>query len=225
METDHTAVERRLLDDALRPGAVALDAGCGRTTRLRHYRDRIARLVGVDADEEAGRANPYLDEFLPADLDDSLPFDDASFDLVYANFVVEHLASPDRAFAEWRRVLRPGGSLVLLTSNRASPLMAAADRLPERVRLTIKRRGAGAAERDVYPTRYLANTPKRLAQATTAAGFEAVSVELRRHAPPVRSTRARVRRRFSRPSSDSCRPSVARRSSPPTASDRPVRIL
>ena len=177
METDHTAVERRLLDDALRPDAVALDAGCGRTTRLRHYRDRIARLVGVDADEEAGRANPYLDEFLPADLDDSLPFDDASFDLVYANFVVEHLASPDRAFAEWRRVLRPGGSLVLLTSNRASPLMAAADRLPERVRLTIKRRGAGAAERDVYPTRYLANTPKRLAQATTAAGFEAVSVE------------------------------------------------
>ena len=177
METDHTAVERRLLDAALRPDAVALDAGCGRTTRLRHYRDRIARLVGVDADEEAGRANPYLDEFLPADLDDSLPFDDASFDLVYANFVVEHLASPDRAFAEWRRVLRPGGSLVLLTSNRASPLMAAADRLPERVRLTIKRRGAGAAERDVYPTRYLANTPKRLAQATTAAGFEAVSVE------------------------------------------------
>ena len=177
METDHTAVERRLLDAALRSGAVALDAGCGRTTRLRNYRDRIARLVGVDADEEAGRANPYLDEFLPADLDDSLPFDDASFDLVYANFVVEHLASPDRAFAEWRRVLRPGGSLVLLTSNRGSPLMAAADRLPERLRLTIKRRGAGAAERDVYPTRYLANTPKRLAQATTAAGFEAVSVE------------------------------------------------
>ncbi len=45
------------------------------------------------------------------------------------------------------------------------------------MRLTIKRRGAGAAERDVYPTRYLANTPKRLAQATATAGFEAVSVE------------------------------------------------
>ena len=177
METDHTAVERRLLDDALRPGAVALDAGCGRTTRLRNYRDRIVRLVGVDADEEAGRANPYLDEFLPADLDDSLPFDGDSFDLVYANFVVEHLAYPERAFAEWRRVLRPTGTLVLLTSNRSSPLMAVADRLPGRLRLSIKRRGAGAAERDVYPTRYLANTPGRLAQVTAAAGFEPVSVE------------------------------------------------
>ncbi len=177
METDHTLVERRLLDEALRPGTVALDAGCGRTTRLRDYRDRIERLVGVDADVEAGLANPYLDEFLPADLDDALPFDNDAFDLVYANFVVEHLARPERAFSEWRRVLRPGGTLVLLTSNRASPLMAAADRLPERVRLLVKRRGAGAAERDVYPTRYLANTPERLDAAARGGGFAPVAVE------------------------------------------------
>ncbi|MEP7224363.1 MAG: hypothetical protein ABI783_05345, partial [Actinomycetota bacterium] len=65
----------------------------------------------------------------------------------------------------------------LLTSNRASPLMAAADRVPERVRLSIKRLGAGAAEWDVYPTRYLANTPRWLAQMAVAAGFEPISVE------------------------------------------------
>jgi SAM-dependent methyltransferase len=177
MERDHTLVERRLLDEALRPGAVALDAGCGRTTRLRDYRDRIVRLVGLDRDEPAGRENPYLDEFVPGDLDGSLPFDDDSFDLVYANFVVEHLQHPERAFAEWRRVLRPEGRLVLLTSNRANPLVAAADRLPRRARLVIKRRGAGVTERDVYPTRYLANTPARLERTAASAGFRPVSVE------------------------------------------------
>ena len=193
METDHTRVERVLLDEALQAGAVALDAGCGRTTRLRDYRDRITRLVGVDTDEAAGRENPFLDEFVPADLDESLPFDEDSFDLVYANFVVEHLKRPERSFAEWRRVLRPGGRLVLLTSNRASPLMAAADRLPQSARLAIKRRGAGAAERDVYPTLYLANTPQRLAAVVAGAGFEPVAVEyvgtLHRYAarvPPVK---------------------------------------
>ena len=67
VETDHVLVEKRLLDEALAPETIALDAGCGRTTRLRFYRDRISRLVGVDSDEEAGRANPYLDEFLPVD--------------------------------------------------------------------------------------------------------------------------------------------------------------
>lgn len=177
VETDHVAVERRLLDDALRPGAVALDAGCGRTTRLRFYRDRIERLVGVDADERAGRENPSLDEYVSADLDGRLPFADSSFDLVYANFVVEHLAEPEHAFAEWRRILRADGRVVLLTSNRSSPAMALGDRLPTRVRLGIKRRGAGAAERDVYPTRYRANTPSALAAAAAAGGLEPVAVE------------------------------------------------
>lgn len=177
METDHTRVERRLLDDALRPAAVALDAGCGRTTRLRDYRDRIDRLIGVDADEAAGRSNPFLDEFVHADLDERLPFADASFDLVYANFVVEHLERPERTFAEWRRVLRSEGRLVVLTTNRASPLVAVADRLPQRVRLAIKRRGAGAVARDVYPTLYRANTPAQLATIAARAGFRPVAVE------------------------------------------------
>ena len=177
METDHTRVERRLLDTVLKPGTVALDAGCGRTSRLRDYRDRIARLVGVDVDDVAGRANPYVDQYLHADLDSVLPFDDASFDLVYANFVVEHLARPQQTFEEWHRVLAPDGALLLLTSNRASPLMGTADRLPQRVRLSIKRRAAGVHEQDVYMTRYLANTPTKLRQVTTDAGFEPIAVE------------------------------------------------
>jgi SAM-dependent methyltransferase len=176
VETDHTLVERRLLDEVLRSGAVALDAGCGRKTRLRDYRDRIVRLVGVDVDDEAGAANPDVDEFRHADLDEPLPFDDGSFDLVYANFVVEHLSRPQHTFEEWRRVLKPDGALVLLTSNRASPLMGAADRLPQGLRLSIKRRGAGVDERDVYPTRYLANSPSRLDGVAAAAGFEPIEV-------------------------------------------------
>ncbi len=171
-------VEQRLLEAAVSPGCVVLDAGCGRTTRLRAYRDRIDRLVGIDNDEAAGRENPYLDEFVPADLGEPLPFDDDAFDLVYANFVVEHLERPEDAFGEWRRVLRGGGRLVLLTTNRASPLIALGDRLPQSVRLGIKRRGAGAEERNVYPTSYLANTPDRLAAVARGAGFQPEAIEL-----------------------------------------------
>ena len=120
METDHTVVERRLLDEGLRSGTVALDAGCGRTTRLRDYRDRIVRLVGVDVDAAAGRENPYLDEFHPADLDDVLPFDDASFDLVFSWGVIHHSSDMDRALSELVRVLRPGGKLVLMVYHRRS---------------------------------------------------------------------------------------------------------
>ena len=171
-------VEQRLLEEALSPGSAALDAGCGRTTRLRDYRDRIDRLVGVDNDEAAGRENPYVDEFVRADLGERLPFADDSFDVVYANFVVEHLERPEEVFREWRRVLRPGGRLVLLTSNRSSPLIALGVRLPQSLRLGIKRCGAGAEERNVYPTCYLANTPDRLTAVANGAGFQPVAMEL-----------------------------------------------
>src|SRR6476646_11804702 len=172
----HTEVEADLLRQALGPGSSVLEAGCGRTTRLARFRDRIDRLVGVDLDESGGRTNESLDEFAVADLCGPLPFPDGSFDLVYSNFVVEHLERPPAAFAEWHRVLRPGGSVVVVTSNRSNPLMAAARVLPQGVRTAIKGRGPGAAARDVFPTRYRANTPGALTAQLERAGFQAAQV-------------------------------------------------
>ena len=174
--TSHTEVEADLLRQALGPGSTVLEAGCGRTTRLARFRDRIDRLVGVDLDESGGRTNESLDEFAAADLCGPLPFEDDAFDLVYSNFVVEHLERPAAAFAEWYRVLRPGGSVVVVTSNRSNPLMAAARMLPQGVRTAIKGRGPGAAARDVFPARYRANTPAALTAQLERAGFRPVQV-------------------------------------------------
>ena len=41
-----------------------------------------------------------------------LQFDDGSFDLVYARYVLEHVASPETVLKEMRRVTRPGGRVV-----------------------------------------------------------------------------------------------------------------
>src|ERR1700679_2461441 len=43
---------------------------------------------------------------------ESLPFDDESFDLVLGHAVLHHIPDLDRAFAEFKRVLRPGGMIV-----------------------------------------------------------------------------------------------------------------
>jgi SAM-dependent methyltransferase len=175
-ETSHIDVESRFLTAALRPGARVLDAGCGRKSRLADYRGRIVELVGVDLDAEAGAENRALDRFIPADLGNRLPFEDDSFDLVYANFVIEHLDSPETALREWRRVLRPDGDLILLTSNSANPVMAGARLLPHRMRSVLKRIGPGVADRDVIPARYRANTPGRLESLVAEAGFAPVEV-------------------------------------------------
>jgi SAM-dependent methyltransferase len=160
----------------LRPETRTLDAGCGRRTRLAAYRDRIVELVGVDIDADAGAENHALDRFVVADLCERLPFEDAYFDLVYANFVIEHLDQPLNALSEFRRVSRHDAALIILTSNRANPMLAAASVLPQSFRLFLKRTGAGEDDRDVIPTRYEANTPGRLARLTAEAGYAPVEV-------------------------------------------------
>jgi ubiquinone/menaquinone biosynthesis C-methylase UbiE len=174
--TSHTDVEARYLAGALPDKAAVLEAGCGRRSRLGEHRDRIARLVGVDLDAEAGEENAALDEFVLADLSLPLPFEDGSFDLVYANFVIEHLAAPETTFREWQRILRSGGELVVLTSNSANPYLAAARMLPDRARVFAKRVGPGVATRDVFPAHYRANKPETLLELLADAGFEPVDV-------------------------------------------------
>jgi ubiquinone/menaquinone biosynthesis C-methylase UbiE len=167
--------------------------------------------VGVDLDADAGAENAALDRFVVGDLCARLPFGDASFDLVYANFVVEHLSAPESAFSEWRRLLRPDGALLLLTSNRANPVLAVASLLPRRLRVVLKRAGAGVVERDVISTHYRANTPGRLSALLTQAGFAPVEVSyvatLHRYAErtPILGRVARV---FERPLPPSLRSTI-----------------
>jgi ubiquinone/menaquinone biosynthesis C-methylase UbiE len=57
---------------------------------------------------------------------ESLPFDDASFDVAVATFVLCTVDSPDAALAELRRVLRPGGRFVFMEHVRSrDPRLAA----------------------------------------------------------------------------------------------------
>jgi len=78
-----------------------------------------------------------------------LPFDDASFDLVLGHAVLHHIPDLDRAAAEFRRVLRPGGTVVFCGEPSAYGDRIAT--LPKRAALAaapLWRRALGAGERD-----------------------------------------------------------------------------
>ena len=69
-------------------------------------------VVGVDADREAlDEAATHGIQTVWADVEEPLPFDDDTFDVVVAAELLEHLDRPDRLMTEIRRVLRPGGTI------------------------------------------------------------------------------------------------------------------
>ena len=103
------AVRRPLVDwlaemnfDGLR----ILDVGCG-TRPYEHLFSRAAEVVGFDLPD-----NPRAD--LHGSID-SLPVEDASFDVALCIQVLEHVPDPAAAIRELRRVVRPGGRVLLST--------------------------------------------------------------------------------------------------------------
>jgi ubiquinone/menaquinone biosynthesis C-methylase UbiE len=139
---------------ALRPGFDLLDVGCGPGTITADLARRVApgRVVGLDrvhevlgkASVQAGAQGVAI-ELAAGDVY-ALPFPDASFDVVHAHQVLQHLIDPVRALAEMRRVLRPGGLLAARDGDYASFAWAPRDPLLDRwlelYRAVARRNGA-----------------------------------------------------------------------------------
>ena len=114
------------------PGRRVLDLGC-RDGALSSVYAEGNSLVGLDADREAlTEAEKLGIETRWADLDEPLPFEDASFDVAVAGELLEHLRDPQRVVGEVRRVLRPGGTFVASVPN--------AYRVKNRIRFILGRK-------------------------------------------------------------------------------------
>jgi len=112
-----------LLDAAeVSSGMSVLDVGCGPGYVCAAAAERGAKHTGLDFSKEmiaiASKMSPQI-KFKEGDAQ-KLPFGDATFDRVLANFALLHLADPERAFAEAQRVLKPGGKFGFTTWARTA---------------------------------------------------------------------------------------------------------
>ena len=105
-----------------------LDVGCSIGCTLKAAEKMGWQATGVDVSSDAVEIckQQNLDAVKTNSL--ALPFDDETFDIVVSWHVVEHVESVEETLAEWQRVLKPGGLMVLETPDSSSP--------------KVKRRGA-----------------------------------------------------------------------------------
>jgi arsenite methyltransferase len=167
---------RALVRDAMaaRPGERILDVGCGPG----YYVDELAEQVGdgghvsgvdlspvmlaVARERCAGRGNTDFHEGEAT----ALPVGDDEFDAVVSVQVLEYVPDVERALAEMRRVLRPGGRVVLWDVDWGTLSMHARDR--ERCDRVLR----AWDQHLVDPS-----LPRTLAPRLRAAGFDEVRME------------------------------------------------
>jgi SAM-dependent methyltransferase len=161
-----------------------IDIGCGRSLlpswradEERRLVQRCKVLVGIDYDLPSLKLHPTIQWKVRGDVT-KLPFRDASFDLVTANMVVEHLDRPEEQFQEISRLLRPRGLFLFHTPNALGYGVVAGRLLPDWLKQRLARVLQGRKQEDVFETYYRANTESRIRALADASGFKVANVEI-----------------------------------------------
>ncbi len=122
--TGHAYRKRALRLGGLKPGMDVLDVACGTgavTRAILKVLNGSGSVVGMDPSAgmiEQARAHVPA-KFVEGEAE-ALPFADNTFDFLTMGYALRHVTDLHRAFAEYRRVLRPGGRVLLLEITRPS---------------------------------------------------------------------------------------------------------
>ncbi len=176
---DGTTRFHNRIQDATDASDVCLEIGAGPTNPTSRFLSRhFSAVDGADIDPDV-RSNEALRKACVYD-GDKLPLDDANYDCVVANFVLEHVEEPKVFLAEIYRVLKPGGCFVFRTPNRWHYVSIAACLVPNRLHDWIARRTRNlpADAHEAYPTFHRMNARRRLMQLSRQAGFDIASLQV-----------------------------------------------
>lgn len=99
--------------------------------------------------------------YIRANISD-LPFKNSSVDIILLRFVVEHLADPVHAFTEIARILKPGGAVLILTTNITSPFIMIPKLMPYMLRKKLMQVLFKVEDKDVFPTYHRMNRKARI---------------------------------------------------------------
>lgn len=162
--------------DHLKPEHSVLDMGAGAgIVASMNFRGLAKSVVGIDLDPRV-EENEFLDSAVVGDVTKT-PFEDASFDVIICDNVMEHIEFPVAFLAEVSRLLKPGGIFLGKTPNKFHYMPLTASCTPLWFHRFFNRM-RGRAEEDTFPTFYRLNAPNAVANHAHSndLGLEAVKL-------------------------------------------------
>jgi ubiquinone/menaquinone biosynthesis C-methylase UbiE len=151
-----------------------LDIGCGRKSDIGRYlkeHNSHALIHGADLDEYSLK-NRDVDELFICDAAD-MPFADGSYDVVFSQFLLEHVKDSQETVNSIARVTAKGGLATLIIPNPTSPESTVAKLTPYSFHLFFKReiQQYDNVSEDTFPTVFDFKSVKNLKQEMATAGF------------------------------------------------------
>ena len=144
-----------ILERLTGPEVCWLDAGCGSNLAIEEFPCAIN--VGIDRYRHPEVLHNAPNHFVMGTLD-KLPFRDSVLSLITLNTVVEHIPNPSVVFSEIFRVLRPGGHVLIHTTNIHSPLIFLGKLIPRFMRNHLFTSILGANQQDMFKVYHKINT-------------------------------------------------------------------
>jgi SAM-dependent methyltransferase len=164
------------------PDTIMLNLGAGPPAErgpLRVFKGEVARVVGADVDPDVTH-NMELDEARVIGQDGVLPFADDTFDVVFSDWTLEHVADPARCLSEVRRVLKKGASFIFRTPNKHHYVALIARVTPDwfHKRVANWARGWPPGTHEPWPTYYRMNCRALVEAEGRRAGFDRIQVQM-----------------------------------------------
>ncbi|MBT7238001.1 class I SAM-dependent methyltransferase [Candidatus Woesearchaeota archaeon] len=89
---------------------IALDIGCREGIQTKWLESKGYNVISIDIEK-------VYDNCQIVNVNEGLPFENNSFDLIWSSELIEHLENPKESIKEFERVLKPTGKMVLTTPN------------------------------------------------------------------------------------------------------------
>jgi ubiquinone/menaquinone biosynthesis C-methylase UbiE len=137
---------------------VWIDLGCGRNEFVASFGRKGKLAIGVDVVVHPEKEAAH---FVQADFR-HLPFPSNFADLISLRMVVEHIGRVPDDFLDINRVLKPGGYVLILTTNSWSPMIALPRLLPNRWKKRLIQWLFNVRDDDIFPTTHKFNNPMKM---------------------------------------------------------------